>query len=124
VSSHQKVFAGPLSPKELREIVKKHLPAWFKACHDDSDAIVLHEAAFGTSGTELFLFACAIKYATQNGKTVHIARGRSTKAEFPEPIAENSFVVKVFREAAPISSRSSRNRARTATRSKQGRQKP
>jgi len=37
----------------------------------------LHEAAFGTSKGELFLFACAIKYAANMGKTIHVTGGRS-----------------------------------------------
>ena len=116
VLSHQEPFARSLSPKKLREIVEKHLPAWFKACEDDSDAIVLHEAAFGTSGNELFLFACAIKYATQHGKAVHVTRDRDIKGKFLETNIDKNFAVKVFREAPPINSRAGRSRARTAAR--------
>jgi hypothetical protein len=36
---------------------------------------VLHETAFGMSCEELFLFACAIKYAALKVKNVHIACG-------------------------------------------------
>jgi len=122
VSSHQELFAGSLSPKELRDIVGRHLPAWLKACAADSEAIVLHEAAFGMSGSELFLFACAIKYATQHGKTVHVTRDRDTKDGSPESKIAKTFVVKVFREAAATNSRSRRNRTKSAPRSKLRRQ--
>ena len=40
----------------------------------------MHEAAFGTSKGELFLFACAIKYAANVGKTVHVTCG-GTKSD-------------------------------------------
>jgi hypothetical protein len=67
----------PLSIEELGRIVARHLPEWFRACAAKPDAIVLHEAAFGTSKSELFLFACAIKYAANVGKTVHVTAGRA-----------------------------------------------
>jgi len=68
----------PLTVGQLRKIVRKHLPGWVRACAAEADAIVLHEAAFGTSDGELFLFACAIKYAANAGKTVHVSCGEGT----------------------------------------------
>lgn len=65
----------PLSANDLKTIVARHLPAWFRACAAKADAIVLHEGSFGTSEGELLLFACAIKYAANVGKTVHVTYG-------------------------------------------------
>jgi len=62
---------------DLERIVKAELPGWSRACSStEADAIILHELAFGTSDNELFLLACAIKYAAGRGKNVHIACGR------------------------------------------------
>ena len=74
-----------LSSDDLRKIVAEHLPAWLKACAEDTEIIAMHEEAFGTSGGELFLFACAIKYATQKGKIVHVTCGGD--AQVPPELA-------------------------------------
>ncbi len=79
--------AEPLSERELRSLIARHLPAWLQACDaDDGDSIVLHEAAFGTSTHELFLFACAIKYAAAKGKHVHVAAGSGRARHEPEAV--------------------------------------
>jgi hypothetical protein len=63
---------------DLRRIVETYLPAWKRACTaPDTDAIALHELAFGCSTRELLLFACAIKFAAANGKNVHVASGNA-----------------------------------------------
>src|SRR5438876_110389 len=69
--SVHKLSAASLPPSELQAIVRKHLPAWFKACAADAETIVMHEESFGASGGELFLLGCALKYAARSGKTVH-----------------------------------------------------
>lgn len=88
----------PLSDIELLGIIEKHLPAWLSACHSaDSQAIVLHEAAFGTSPHELLLFACAIKYAAAKGKTVHVAVGK-TGGKTEAKAAGAAAIVGTYRE--------------------------
>jgi hypothetical protein len=70
----------PLTVIELTGIIEAHLPGWQKACgSSEANAIVLHELAFGTSGDELLLLACAIKYAAQRGKNVHVVCGSPTR---------------------------------------------
>jgi hypothetical protein len=82
-------------------LIARHLPAWLRACDaDDGDSIVLHEASFGTSTHELFLFACAIKYAAAKGKHVHVASGRRTKHE-PETVLPSAVLGSVYREDTP-----------------------
>src|SRR5258707_6869232 len=77
--------AEPISEAELRSLIARHLPAWQQACDaDDAESIVLHEASFGSSTRELFLFACAIKYAAAKGKHVHVAAGTGKAAQSPE----------------------------------------
>jgi hypothetical protein len=91
--------AQPLSESELRSFIARHLPAWQQACDtDDGDSIVLHEAAFGTSTHELFLFACAIKYAASKGKHVHVASGTGRTKSQPETMLPSAFVKTVYRE--------------------------
>ena len=86
-----------LSPDDLRRVIRKHLPAWLKACAAHADAIVMHGEAFGTSERELFLFACAIKYATHKGKTVHVTSSREREILHPGLHASSSFDV-IYRE--------------------------
>jgi hypothetical protein len=81
VVRNRKVAPPSLSPDELRKIILKHIPAWARACSADSQAIVMHEMAFGTSDGELFLFGCAIKYAASTGKTVHVTCGQLSAAK-------------------------------------------
>jgi hypothetical protein len=69
----------------LRDIVRKHLPAWFRACAASEDIIVMHEGSFGTSPGEIFLLGCALKYAGSAGKTVHVTSGQ-------KPVASRSKV--------------------------------
>jgi hypothetical protein len=91
--------AEPLSEAELRSFIARHLPAWQQACDtDDGDSIVLHEASFGTSTHELFLFACAIKYATSKGKHVHVATGAGRTKHEPETMLPSAALGSVYRE--------------------------
>lgn len=105
----------PLTPEKLRAIIKTHLPAWLKACASDTDAIVVHEAAFDLSGRELFLFACAIKYAAQKGKVVHVTYGGSVGRNLPETLTAAA----VFLERHPTKRRASRPRVTTKSRSRE-----
>ena len=67
-----------LTPVDLAAIVASSLPGWRNACVSDAASeIVLHELAFGTSDDELFLLACAIKYAARQGKNVHVVCGNA-----------------------------------------------
>jgi hypothetical protein len=89
----------PLSEAELRSFIAQHLPAWQQACDaDDGDSIVLHEASFGTSTHELFLFACAIKYAAAKGKHVHVASGSGRTKHAPETVLPSAALGSVYRE--------------------------
>jgi hypothetical protein len=72
----------PLTVIELTAIIEVHLPEWKRACVSSrADAIILHELAFGTSGDELVLLACAIKYAAHRGKSVHVVCGMAGETE-------------------------------------------
>jgi hypothetical protein len=94
--------AEPLSAAEIRSFIARHLPAWVRACDaDDGDSIVLHEASFGTSTHELFLFACAIKYATAKGKHVHVASGPGRTKHEPEKVLPSAVLGAVYREDPP-----------------------
>ena len=67
---------GTFTLLQLAQIVETRLPGWTKACASPkANAIVLHELAFGLTGDELFLLACAIKYAANRGKIVHVVWG-------------------------------------------------
>jgi hypothetical protein len=90
---------APLGRAELRKIVKQHLPAWAKACAADAGTIVMHEEAFGTSIGELVLLACAVKYAAQAGKSVHVAAGNTSKAS--QPTNQPNTVEAIYREGHP-----------------------
>lgn len=90
--------AEPLSEAELRSYVARHLPAWRRACDDAGDSIVLHQASFGTSMHELFLFACAIKYAAAKGKHVHVASGTGRTKHLPETMLPLATLGSVYRE--------------------------
>src|SRR5438874_4967013 len=91
--------AEPLSEAELRSFITRHLPAWQQACDaDDGDSIVLHEASFGTSPHELFLFACAIKYAAAKGKHVHVASGAGRTKQAPETVLPAATLGPIYRE--------------------------
>jgi hypothetical protein len=95
--------AEPLSEAELRSVIVRHLPAWQQACDaDDAESIVLHEASFGSSTHELFLFACAIKYAAAKGKHVHIAIGSGRIRRVPEALLPEAALGMVYREGAPL----------------------
>jgi hypothetical protein len=106
------------SPDDLQAVIAEHLPAWKKACHADANEIAFHVEAFGASGTELLLLACAIKYAALQGKNVHIACGTGKAKRSPEGIVSAQSVV-IYREEAGRSSR----RSATAGKKKRG-QKP
>ena len=86
-----------LTAAEILALVRTHLPAWTRACEaQDSDGIALHESDFGTSTTELLLFACAIKLAASKGKNVYVACGDLRNA--PEAIVAPARLVTIFRE--------------------------
>jgi hypothetical protein len=91
----------PVSAAQIEDLVRELLPAWVRACDADSDAVALHETAFGMTGEELFLFACAIKYAALKGKNVHIACGEGRSRTAPESILA-SVSVEVYRERDPL----------------------
>jgi hypothetical protein len=95
--------AEPISEAELRSLIARHLPAWQQACDaDDTDSIVLHEASFGSSTRELFLFACAIKYAAAKGKHVHVATGPGWTRREPESVLPEAALGSVYREETPL----------------------
>ena len=90
----------PLSDKELKAFIARHLPAWLSASDaNDADSIVLHEAAFGTSTHELLLFACAIKYAATKGKHVHVVSGVGKARHQPETALPHPEVSSVYRDS-------------------------
>jgi hypothetical protein len=104
------VFAAdseePISEAELRSLIAQHLPAWQQACDaDDAESIVLHEASFGSSTRELFLFACAIKYAAAKGKHVHVATGPGRIRRAPETLLPEAALGVVYREETPLKRR-------------------
>jgi hypothetical protein len=101
VKQTSKSDAGFLSPDALRRIVRKHLPAWFKACAADAAVIVMHEESFGASAGELFLLGCALKYAAQSGKTVHVTCGDEKPA--PRWKLKTISVEAIYREENPPS---------------------
>jgi hypothetical protein len=95
--------AEPISEAELRSLIARHLPAWQQACDaDDAESIVLHEASFGSSTRELFLFACAIKYAAAKGKHVHVATGPGRTRRTPEILLPEATLGVVYREETPL----------------------
>ena len=95
--------AEPISEAELRSLIARHLPAWQQACDaDDAESIVLHEASFGSSARELFLFACAIKYAAAKGKHVHVATGPGRIRHAPETLLPEAALGTVYREETPL----------------------
>jgi hypothetical protein len=98
--------AEPISEAELRSLIARHLPAWQTACDaDDADSIVLREASFGSSTRELFLFACAIKYAAAKGKHVHVAAGSGRIRRGPETVLSEAALGSVYRERTPLKRR-------------------
>jgi len=104
------VFAAdssePISEAELRSLIARHLPAWQQACDaDDAESIILHEASFGSSTLELFLFACAIKYAAAKGKHVHVATGPRRTRRAPETVLPEAALGSLYREETPIKRR-------------------
>ena len=91
--------AEPISEAELQSLIARHLPAWKQACDaGDAESIVLHEASFGNSTRELFLFACAIKYAAAKGKHVHVATGPGRRRRAPETVLPEAALGSVYRE--------------------------
>jgi hypothetical protein len=86
-----------LTAGEILSLVRAHLPAWTQACEAaDTDGIALHEAEFGTSTTELLLFACAIKFATKKGKNVYVICDEG-RASSQEAVRSDRFIA-VYRE--------------------------
>jgi hypothetical protein len=61
-----------LSPAQIRRLIEKDLPAWLEACASDADTILMHQRSFGTTADELMLLGCALKYAAQRHKDVHV----------------------------------------------------
>jgi len=109
--------AERISEAELRALIAHHLPAWQQACDaDDAESIVLHEASFGSSTRELFLFACAIKYAAAKGKHVHVATGPGKTRLTPEALLSGATLGSVYREENPLKRRTPvrRNAAKKA----------
>jgi hypothetical protein len=103
-ASHSHSMRRPLDPTSLdphtlRAVVRKHLPAWFRACAAPGDIIVMHERSFGTSAGELFLLGCALKYAGSSGKTVHVTAGEKPVASRfkARPIS----IEAIYREEVP-----------------------
>jgi hypothetical protein len=106
--------AEPMSEAELRSLIARHLPAWQQACDaDDAESIVLHEASFGNSTRELFLFACAIKYAAAKGKHVHVATGPRRIRRAPETLLPEAALGSVYREETSLKRRGGAKRANT-----------
>jgi hypothetical protein len=98
--------AEPISEAELRSLIARYLPAWQQACDaDDAESIALHEASFGSSTRELFLFACAIKYAAAKGKHVHVATGPGRTRRAPETLLPEAALGSVYREDSPLKRR-------------------
>jgi hypothetical protein len=90
-----------LTAVEILSLVQAHLPAWARACEaSDNDGIALHESEFGTSATELLLFACAIKVAASNGKNVYVACG--DRRNTPKEIIEPMHLVRILREESSL----------------------
>ncbi len=86
-----------LSPADILALVRDHLPAWMRACEAaDTAAIALHEAEFGTTTTELLLFACAIKFAAKKGKNVYVTCDQGNGS--PEDIVSSEHFIAVYRE--------------------------
>jgi hypothetical protein len=82
---------GQLTRSDLERVVNAELPGWSRACNStEADAIILHELAFGTSDSELFLLACAIKYAAGRGKNIHVICGQ-LKSHPPETFRGSVF---------------------------------
>jgi hypothetical protein len=91
--------AKPLCGAELRLLIARYLPVWLNACDaEEGDSIVLHEASFGTSTDELFLLACAIKYAAAKGKHVHVSSGTGSSKHQPETMLPSATLGSVYRE--------------------------
>jgi len=94
-----------LSQEDLERIVGKKLPGWKRAClSSEADAIVLHELAFGMSGRELLLFACAIKYAAAKGKNVHVVCGRADGSQAAEGAVPEARFAGQYRDTPPSTS--------------------
>ena len=74
----------------------------------DTDGIVLHELAFGSSAREMLLLACAIKFAAAHGKTVHVASGESDHIRSQKGRVALRAVGKVYRESMNRSRRKER----------------
>jgi hypothetical protein len=108
VPPKRKSTVSSLSPDQLRYIVRKQLPAWFKACAADAETIVMHEKSFGASAGELFLLGCALKYAAQSGKTVHVTCGDEEPA--PRSRMKPISVEAIYREEPPSATRRNHGR--------------
>lgn len=91
-----------LDPEILRGIVRRHLPAWFRACASSADSIAMHEGSFGMSAGELLLLGCALKYAALSGKTVHVTCG-DDKATASRSKLKSISIDAIYREQRPSS---------------------
>jgi hypothetical protein len=111
VQQTSKTKPDGVTPEELRRVVKKHLPAWFKACAADAETIVMHEESFGASAGEMFLLGCALKYAARSGKTVHVTWGEQKPA--PRWKLKTISVEAIYRENPPSPVRRVRRHAPT-----------
>ena len=77
----------------------------------DTEGIVLHELAFGSSGRELLLFACAIKFAAANGKNVHVLCSKGDSSSPRKARSAMRDKTAVYRERMPGSPAKTRRRA-------------
>ena len=109
------VSSKHLSAADILSLVRDHLPAWMRACEaTDTAAIALHEAEFGTTTTELLLFACAIKFAARKGKNVYVSCGQGNGPH--EDIASSEHFIAVYREQPHAESATRQKPKRSPTR--------
>lgn len=70
---HSQDVSAAISDEEVARIVTQRIPRWKAACdHTEADTVVLDQRAFGRSLDEMFLMACAIRYARITNKIVMI----------------------------------------------------
>lgn len=55
-----------------KQLIEHGLPEFVKACQTPSDAMLLHQDAFGDTDEETAIFGKAMKLAGAYGKEVHI----------------------------------------------------
>jgi hypothetical protein len=98
-----------LTAAKILALVHAQLPAWVAACDaEDTDAIALHESEFGSSTSELLLFACAIKFAAKKGKNVYVTSHRVVGSRRETGVVGR--VIAVYREKVPAHPGAARTR--------------